>query len=132
MAPYTSEGIQERERTDSPSVDVTLSSSSKNRNSLTLKSTRMSSSNYELVGVVVHSGQASAGHYYSFIKERKRSDGTNRNRWLKFNDTTVEEFDMNDTTLEAECFGGTYKAKSYDTSNSIFVFLSFLFLVAFL
>ncbi|KAI9556016.1 hypothetical protein GHT06_018579 [Daphnia sinensis] len=117
MAPYTAEGIQERERTDSPSVDVTLTSSSKNRNSLTLKSTRMSSSNYELVGVVVHSGQASAGHYYSFIKERKRSDGTCRNRWLKFNDTTVEEFEMNDTTLEAECFGGTYKAKSYDTTN---------------
>lgn len=27
--------------------------------------------NYELVGVVVHSGQANAGHYYSFIKERR-------------------------------------------------------------
>jgi ubiquitin carboxyl-terminal hydrolase 9/24 len=122
MAPYTSEGIQERERTDSPGVDVTTATTSKNRNSLTLKSTRMSSSNYELVGVVVHSGQASAGHYYSFIKERTRSeDRSGRNRWLKFNDTTVEEFDMNDTTLEAECFGGTYKAKSYDTSNSCFV-----------
>jgi ubiquitin carboxyl-terminal hydrolase 9/24 len=23
---------------------------------------------YDLVGVVVHSGQANAGHYYSFIK----------------------------------------------------------------
>lgn len=117
MAPYTSEGIQERERTDSPSVEVTTATTTKNRNSLTLKNPRMSSSNYELVGVVVHSGQASAGHYYSFIKERKRADNTNRNRWFKFNDTTVEEFDMNDTTLEAECFGGTYKAKSYDTSN---------------
>ena len=129
MAPYTSEGIQERERTDSPSVDVTTTTPAKNRNSLTLKSTRLSSSNYELVGVVVHSGQASAGHYYSFIKERKRpEDRSCRNRWLKFNDTTVEEFDMNDTTLEAECFGGTYKAKSYDTSNSrVPFFLNFLF-----
>ena len=27
---------------------------------------------YELVGIVVHSGQASAGHYYSFIKEKSR------------------------------------------------------------
>ena len=27
--------------------------------------------NYELVGVVVHSGQANAGHYYSFIKDRR-------------------------------------------------------------
>ena len=26
---------------------------------------------YELVGIVVHSGQANAGHYYSFIKERQ-------------------------------------------------------------
>ena len=26
---------------------------------------------FELVGVVVHSGQANAGHYYSFIKERQ-------------------------------------------------------------
>lgn len=118
MAPYTAEGIQERERTDtSPAVDPTsAANTTKNRNSLTLKSTRLSSSNYELVGVVVHSGQASAGHYYSFIKERKQPEVPNRNRWFKFNDTTVEEFDMNDTTLEAECFGGTYKAKSYDTS----------------
>jgi Ubiquitin carboxyl-terminal hydrolase len=27
--------------------------------------------NYELIGVVVHSGQANAGHYYSFIKDRR-------------------------------------------------------------
>ncbi len=26
---------------------------------------------YELKGMVVHSGQASAGHYYSFIKEKR-------------------------------------------------------------
>ena len=26
---------------------------------------------YELVGIVVHSGQASAGHYYAFIKESR-------------------------------------------------------------
>ena len=26
---------------------------------------------YDLVGIVVHSGQASAGHYYSFIKEKR-------------------------------------------------------------
>ena len=27
--------------------------------------------NYELVGVIVHSGQANAGHYYSYIKDRR-------------------------------------------------------------
>ena len=26
---------------------------------------------YDLVGIVVHSGQANAGHYYSFIKGEK-------------------------------------------------------------
>ena len=26
---------------------------------------------YEVMGIVVHSGQASAGHYYSFIKEKR-------------------------------------------------------------
>jgi ubiquitin carboxyl-terminal hydrolase 34 len=25
--------------------------------------------NYELVGIVVHSGTADSGHYYSYIKE---------------------------------------------------------------
>ena len=30
-----------------------------------------SSHYYELVGVVVHSGQANAGHYYSYIKNRQ-------------------------------------------------------------
>ena len=35
-------------------------------------------------------------------------------KWFKFNDNTIEEFDMNDTTIEAECFGGSYRAKVYD------------------
>lgn len=30
---------------------------------------------YELAGVVVHSGQANAGHYYSFIKDRRSAHG---------------------------------------------------------
>lgn len=77
---------------------------------------------YELVGVIVHSGQASAGHYYSYIKDRRGDSLTNPNkgRWFKFNDTTVEEVDMCDALLEQECFGGTYKAKvSYDSSNPL-------------
>uniref|UniRef100_A0A673IBS6 Ubiquitin carboxyl-terminal hydrolase 24 n=1 Tax=Sinocyclocheilus rhinocerous TaxID=307959 RepID=A0A673IBS6_9TELE len=72
------------------------------------------SENYELVGVVVHSGQAHAGHYYSFIKDRR---GSSRGRWYKFNDNVVEEFDMNDETLEYECFGGEYRPRVYDQSN---------------
>ena len=42
-----------------------------------------------------------------------------KERWYKFNDIIVEEFDMNEDTLEAECFGGTYKANVYDTGMSV-------------
>ncbi|XP_053324952.1 ubiquitin carboxyl-terminal hydrolase 24 [Spea bombifrons] len=70
--------------------------------------------NYELVGVIVHSGQAHAGHYYSFIKDRR---GCSKSKWYKFNDTVVEEFDLNDETMEYECFGGEYRPKVYDQSN---------------
>ena len=73
---------------------------------------------YELVGVVVHTGQASAGHYYSYIKERRGTAKSNDSygKWFKFNDTTVDEFEMTDETMAAECFGGHYKAKN--TANS--------------
>ncbi|KAH0519789.1 Ubiquitin carboxyl-terminal hydrolase 24, partial [Microtus ochrogaster] len=70
--------------------------------------------NYELVGVIVHSGQAHAGHYYSFIKDRR---GYGKGKWYKFNDTVIEEFDLNDETLEYECFGGEYRPKVYDQTN---------------
>lgn len=40
--------------------------------------------------------------------------GNARGRWYKFNDNVVEEFDMNDETLEYECFGGEYRPKVYD------------------
>ena len=54
---------------------------------------------YKLVGVLVHSGGADAGHYYSFIKERGDSD-----KWFEFNDTQVKPFDVKN--LKEECFGG--------------------------
>ena len=38
----------------------------------------------------------------------------NKGKWFKFNDTVVEEFEMTDAALEAECFGGTYKTKVYE------------------
>jgi len=55
---------------------------------------------YQLSGVVVHSGSAEMGHYYSFIKERV--DGTEQ--WFRFDDTNVSQFDPNN--LAVECFGG--------------------------
>ena len=40
------------------------------------------------------------------------------NRWYKFNDTTIEEFEMTDANLEAECFGGSYKVARHDKSET--------------
>ena len=53
---------------------------------------------YRLVGVLVHSGSANSGHYYSYIKER-----SGQGRWLEFNDRIVKDFDYKD--LAKECFG---------------------------
>lgn len=55
---------------------------------------------YELVGVLVHSGSANSGHYYSYIKERHEGG---QGRWLEFNDTTVKLFDIHE--LADKCYG---------------------------
>ena len=39
------------------------------------------------------------------------------NRWYKFNDKSVEEFEMTDANLEAECFGGSYRVGPQDRSE---------------
>ncbi|GFQ83735.1 ubiquitin carboxyl-terminal hydrolase 24 [Trichonephila clavata] len=112
MQPYTAEGIQEREtmKNESDCEDQVVPASTNAQKS--------GNSVYELVGVLVHSGQANAGHYYSYIKERRLDSGVQLSKWFKFNDISVEEFEMNDLTIEAECFGGTYKAKVRDSANS--------------
>ena len=40
---------------------------------------------YLLSGIVVHSGQANGGHYYSFIRDW--TDETKQSKWLKFDDS---------------------------------------------
>ncbi|KFX98867.1 hypothetical protein V490_02068 [Pseudogymnoascus sp. VKM F-3557] len=57
---------------------------------------------FELVGILVHSGTAESGHYYSYIRERP-SRGKNP-AWVEFNDDHVTSFDPNN--IEASCFGG--------------------------
>lgn len=107
MSPYTYHGVMEKEA-HGPAGD-----------SADEVFRRPGPALYDLTGVVVHNGQASAGHYYSYIRER-RSDPRYTSRkgvWYKFNDTTVEQFELNDATLETECFGGTYKAKVSDSAS---------------
>ena len=67
---------------------------------------------YEAVGVIVHSGGAEGGHYYSYIKER------DRNKWYEFNDTNVKPFDLKN--LAEETFGGDGKDGNNDDFNGIY------------
>lgn len=78
---------------------------------------------YQLIGVTVHTGTADGGHYYSFIKERcasrvgevyykettppgasasgsTREESSKEERWLLFNDAEVKVFDA--TQIAAE------------------------------
>ena len=85
MEPYTAEGLARQEQADAAAAAAGEDSSSSDGDGppnhggagdgLSVNTTAAVSSarqiQYELVGVVVHSGQANAGHYYSFIKDRR-------------------------------------------------------------
>ena len=119
MEPYTLDGVNKRESFVEHD-DETLINSSKTTD---MKSTSRSTSNsmptinYELIGIVIHSGQANAGHYYSFIKDIRRRHSSNTNQWYRFNDTSVEEIQLTEQMLEEECFGGTFRVQK-DNGNS--------------
>ncbi|XP_059479532.1 probable ubiquitin carboxyl-terminal hydrolase FAF-X isoform X3 [Neocloeon triangulifer] len=67
---------------------------------------------YQLSGIVVHSGQASGGHYYSYILHRQ-ADGTAK--WYKFDDGDVTECKMDDPEeMKSQCFGGEYMGEVFD------------------
>ncbi|KAB5570070.1 hypothetical protein GE09DRAFT_957769 [Coniochaeta sp. 2T2.1] len=67
---------------------------------------------FDLVGVLVHTGTAESGHYYSYVRERPRNNDSEA--WVEFNDDTVTSWDP--THLESACFGGTELRNGYDGS----------------
>ena len=96
--------------------------------------------NYELKGINIHMGSADGGHYFSLINinrdgngnilldienednkntnKKKNSNSNNDEKkynWLKFNDSHISIFDIND--IEKECFGGSRKGASYNFEN---------------
>mgnify|MGYP005988652707 CR=1 FL=1 len=66
--------------------------------------------NFELVGILVHTGTAESGHYYSYIKERPTDPGSAR--WIEFNDEHVSAWDPN--RMEDLTFGGSEPRFAFD------------------
>ena len=78
---------------------------------------------YTLMGVVVHSGSAFAGHYYSYIRPRAgveaRADGSVAvvpGPWHVFDDKRVERYDA--SQLEVDTFGGKAVGSVYDVATN--------------
>ncbi|CAH3106557.1 unnamed protein product [Porites lobata] len=71
------------------------------------------STKFRLVGILVHSGQASGGHYYSYVLQRVCPDLAPK--WFKFDDGEVSECKMDDDEeLKTQCFGGEYMGEVFD------------------
>jgi ubiquitin carboxyl-terminal hydrolase 9/24 len=96
MEPYTVAGLAKIEGEPLDCDDIDLNSASD-----------ASMSKYRLRGMVVHSGQASGGHYYSYIRCSRG--------WFKFDDGDVSEARMDDDEeLKAQCYGGEYMSEVFD------------------
>jgi len=87
IEPYTKEGIERREK------------------NIPTNEEELKNYEYDLSGIIVHIGTAESGHYYSFIKERNAQHDPNyQEKWLCFNDKTVEPFDPSE--IPEQCYGG--------------------------
>ncbi|KAL2271630.1 hypothetical protein VTJ83DRAFT_1001 [Remersonia thermophila] len=71
---------------------------------------------FELVGVLVHTGTAESGHYYSYIRERP-TNGEGQT-WVEFNDETVTPWDP--ATMASACFGGPDYPSPFPSGNGVF------------
>lgn len=71
---------------------------------------------FELVGVLVHSGTAESGHYYSFIRERTSTD--DQPRWFEFNDDNVSLWDSRN--MANQTFGGPGQQSAHDANGTGF------------
>ncbi|KAL7626866.1 hypothetical protein AAE478_003640 [Parahypoxylon ruwenzoriense] len=69
---------------------------------------------FELVGVLVHSGTAESGHYYSYIRERPTANAIPS--WVEFNDESVTSWDP--SQMENACFGGPDYRPQYETGTA--------------
>ncbi|KAK4123811.1 hypothetical protein N657DRAFT_680934 [Parathielavia appendiculata] len=71
---------------------------------------------FELVGVLVHTGTAESGHYYSYVRERPTDGGAPT--WVEFNDETVSPW--NPELMANSCFGGPDYQPQFQPGSAVF------------
>jgi ubiquitin carboxyl-terminal hydrolase 9/24 len=103
MEPYTSEGLSKRERIQKAKEEKGEEEAQAIVEEIEKEPSKYPKEYYEyqLSGIVVHSGTADSGHYYSFIKDRENPES---GKWYEMNDAMVRDFDPKE--IPAECFGG--------------------------
>jgi ubiquitin carboxyl-terminal hydrolase 9/24 len=107
MSPYTAATLAKTEGEEIPSPEETEQKIPGDKPETPV------STHYHLRGIVVHSGQASGGHYYSFIRVRPQGSGSPK--WFRFDDGEVVEAKIDDEEeFKAQCFGGDYTGEVYD------------------
>ncbi|KAK3937263.1 ubiquitin carboxyl-terminal hydrolase 34, partial [Diplogelasinospora grovesii] len=71
---------------------------------------------FELVGILVHSGTAESGHYYSYVRERPSN--SNSEVWVEFNDDIVSQWDP--AQMENSCFGGPDYRSHFENNGVLY------------
>ncbi|KAH3765659.1 ubiquitin hydrolase [Pelomyxa schiedti] len=101
LEPFTKEGLASREGTPTQAKPMSQCY------------------DYELVGVLIHTGTADCGHYYSFIRERVSCNPNEEPRWFQFNDASVDE--ISPEVIPNSCFGGEEDTQVWDAKASQWV-----------
>ncbi|KAH8365671.1 hypothetical protein KR093_003178 [Drosophila rubida] len=72
---------------------------------------------YELFAIMIHSGSASGGHYYAYIKEFENHD------WFSFNDQNVSSITQEDIQRSFGGPNGSYYSSAYTSSTNAYMLM---------
>lgn len=118
MYPYSRESLMNDSNQSSKEDSNNMYDGVSNNNTMDQsKSNRRDNGYYKfsLKGIVVHTGTADSGHYFSYIKNPNNCDvlsesfsanDTSQDSWFEFNDSNVKAFSPDD--IPSQCYGGNF------------------------